>query len=1220
MTSEDLNGSLETPPSIGSKTVYIKPLPSEYDMLSSSLVNEKRFPKPEKSALLPFTSSSDDLIPLTSAAFSPTSVHNIKTSKDNDTNNSNLEVIPSSYPSSYSPTEVNYDHVTDKRDYNTSHTITPPQSITSNHEDQNSQRPHKQRRYPHHRHVNRNSFNRHSTLRRSLGGVTILSYANTSHKYSSDSDVSQKIDVSSEKTNGREVIVIKNDAKLTDYLSSPSRTSESINNSSDTVNYQRYVFRISDLPAWEDLGFLLKPFSSNRKIKPKFKGFRLANKSACTRQFPHLYYNGYNNIPFRSGDIIVSVNHHKLSNVSEAEALQYVYNAFTDAERQHTIEIGILRPSLSGNRSSRNSCIPTEPSTLPRNLMIRQKSDSGYSNSIEMTISPSNPHQPRRRTNHSSPEISPELLSLNTKGSGENNNRIMRNTKLSSLHRLSLMDYPDSPHLSTSSPRILSIDKFTTTPTTGGDANSYGGIGYRNSINTATLALSLSSNLTENGFITIRRPKHPTSLGTVDSGRHSISSATESIPPLVELKSISSTAGTGENSGSNLSNSRTLTPHMEEVKSPCISRSLNVSKKDPNAFNTRTIGQTMHIQLTKTRTNGLGFTLTSRDTQTQSSQISDPVYVKKILPDGAAIQDGRLMIGDRLLAIDGENVQSLNHVLSKLRSLEPGKQVDLLISRHASCNDADVNVRKALMPSRPFVTLTYEYYLPLDTSQPDSSRPPALGINFKWSNDILLSSSSSAEMSKITVDNELTPTPSSQYSPVPGLYIDSLLPGCIVTSDNRITLQPGDRLVGINGESVAGMNIKNIIKRLKRVLKHCHERNVHNAGQSSTSFSLTVHRYKDEENTQSSTGESVRPSDLPPRRIKSLQLEELENGHQTHHQHHRDKSNNLSGQTNSQENCSLSFTLSDNRRRLRIASSPTVQYPSPRNLSVPSNRNFLREGFGRRSVSEKRHGHVDASQFSFFQTNILPNRYKMPEDVDKQYSTMPTTRRLKMHKARLAAGAATNSQLPISVVGGGGQGLGGIAGSGSGPLKALHPSNGMPPQSPVNTSHQDPEEVDIELQLDQMPLSRNRKQNNSFRHAVDRSLFPTTTDNNISSNNYANTLNMKSLPKTCFESLDVNSPPPPPVPPYHPRSETSSHGKLGIGGCHKSSKAKISSPLPQPSSHSSSVSNTNHPERPRSKSRSEINSQTTLLFQDKSLHSSSNSTHLTTEQKQNKSD
>lgn len=52
----------------------------------------------------------------------------------------------------------------------------------------------------------------------------------------------------------------------------------------------------------------------------------------------------------------------------------------------------------------------------------------------------------------------------------------------------------------------------------------------------------------------------------------------------------------------------------------------------------------MHIQLTKMLTTGLGFTLTSRDTQTQSSQMSDPVYVKKILPDGAAIQDGRLLV------------------------------------------------------------------------------------------------------------------------------------------------------------------------------------------------------------------------------------------------------------------------------------------------------------------------------------------------------------------------------------------------------------------------------------------------------------------------------------------------------------------------------------------------------------------------------------------------
>lgn len=45
---------------------------------------------------------------------------------------------------------------------------------------------------------------------------------------------------------------------------------------------------------------------------------------------------------------------------------------------------------------------------------------------------------------------------------------------------------------------------------------------------------------------------------------------------------------------------------------------------------------------------GLGFSITSRDVPIGASA---PIYVKNILPRGAAIQDGRLKAGDRLLEV-----------------------------------------------------------------------------------------------------------------------------------------------------------------------------------------------------------------------------------------------------------------------------------------------------------------------------------------------------------------------------------------------------------------------------------------------------------------------------------------------------------------------------------------------------------------------------------------
>jgi len=45
---------------------------------------------------------------------------------------------------------------------------------------------------------------------------------------------------------------------------------------------------------------------------------------------------------------------------------------------------------------------------------------------------------------------------------------------------------------------------------------------------------------------------------------------------------------------------------------------------------------------------GLGFSVTSRDNLQDGNR---PIYIKNILPRGAAIEDGRLKAGDRLLEV-----------------------------------------------------------------------------------------------------------------------------------------------------------------------------------------------------------------------------------------------------------------------------------------------------------------------------------------------------------------------------------------------------------------------------------------------------------------------------------------------------------------------------------------------------------------------------------------
>ncbi|XP_067648804.1 partitioning defective 3 homolog isoform X3 [Haliotis asinina] len=94
--------------------------------------------------------------------------------------------------------------------------------------------------------------------------------------------------------------------------------------------------------------------------------------------------------------------------------------------------------------------------------------------------------------------------------------------------------------------------------------------------------------------------------------------------------------------------------------------------------NTRKIGRKIQIQLQKGAL-GLGFSITSRDNPTGES----PIYIKNILVKGAAVQDGRLKPGDRLLEVNGVEMtgKSQSEAVSQLRSIPEGHVCNLVVSR-----------------------------------------------------------------------------------------------------------------------------------------------------------------------------------------------------------------------------------------------------------------------------------------------------------------------------------------------------------------------------------------------------------------------------------------------------------------------------------------------------------------------------------------------------------
>ncbi|KAL5112263.1 hypothetical protein TcWFU_006109 [Taenia crassiceps] len=533
-----------------------------------------------------------------------------------------------------------------------------------------------------------------------------------------------------------------------------------------------------------------------------------------------------------------------------------------------------------------------------------------------------------------------------------------------------------------------------------------------------------------------------------------------------------------------------LLPNGESPTSRRYSGRLTVSPasyiKNLNAFNTRSIGQMITIDLHKLAEGGFGISFATRDTLINTEEMQ-PVFVERIMPTGAAIHDGRLQFGDRLLSINEVQVTNFKDAMATLRSVPIGEKATLVFSRQDSVVVATPSTSPSI-PIDPSVdrssacafnttpdlffdpplcqTIIFEIPVPHRDSGTSS-----LGIRFEeWSEPRIIHAHSEFKGSEVIVDQMVGDTDDLEEN-LSGFFVKQISTGSPASKDlTSGSIKPGDRLVAVNGHSVIGLSLREISDKLKVAIGKAQNNMV---GKNEQVFlKLTVNRFFHRSDKQSSCPKTK--SILRPGSDSMFDKPAVQND--SNRETPIKKVNVL--------------TARDKKDSLEIPSRWPTRTPSvdsrgrsrrergsrsPSDSPVRCQSAFTRDGVGRRSVSEKRHAHISAA-------SVVPFCNKGDEQASRLYSTMPASRKIRQIRRSKQ-------------------------GRPSGPIKPVHAEEAEKPQdatgtaaSPISllsfTQKRQTDDSDV-LRTDAIdgPLAtpsqlfRTRSHNHSFRSAVNSEYF-----------------------------------------------------------------------------------------------------------------------------------
>uniref|UniRef100_A0A8C4WVB0 PDZ domain-containing protein n=1 Tax=Eptatretus burgeri TaxID=7764 RepID=A0A8C4WVB0_EPTBU len=260
-------------------------------------------------------------------------------------------------------------------------------------------------------------------------------------------------------------------------------------------------------------------------------------------------------------------------------------------------------------------------------------------------------------------------------------------------------------------------------------------------------------------------------------------------------------------------------PRVESKVAPMDSGSAQPTALTSGSYTLKKVERKVNIHLKK-GTDGLGFTVATRDTPVGKRS---PVYVKSIMARGAAAQDGRLRSGDRLLKVNNDDVTgwSQEAVVGHLRRTPLGGSVELLLSRqedapitsdglatvtpvlsaHGTPHNGDCDVVE-VRENRVVDEVDKEEEGRL--LSPDGSRE-FLTFN------VPLNAAGAAGLGVSVKGNK-----AKRGAGDLGIFIKSVIAGGAAAKDGRLRVD--DQLIAVNGESLLGKSNLEAMEALRKAL------------------------------------------------------------------------------------------------------------------------------------------------------------------------------------------------------------------------------------------------------------------------------------------------------------------------------------------------------------------------------------------------------------------